>query len=82
MLKWIKIPSFSKYVTAPTDTAYILPCDKGIEILYDSEMCVVENIGVQEFVDALKTLESSEDFKTKVEQVVNRLILPQKSLTT
>lgn len=82
MLKWTKIPSFSEYVAAPTDTAYILPCNKGTEIIYDGELCVVENIGVQEFMIALKTLEDSADFKTKVERVVNRLILPQKSLTT
>ena len=77
MLKWTKIPYFSKYVATPTDTAYILPCDKGIEIVYDGELCVVENVGIQEFMIALKTLEDSADFKTNVERVVNRLILPQ-----
>jgi hypothetical protein len=69
-------------MAAPTDTAYILPCNKGIEIIYDGELCVVENVGVQEFMITLKTLEGSTDFKTKVERVANRLILPQKSLTT
>lgn len=85
-MEWIKIPSFSKYVTVPTDTAYILPSDKGIVIIYEGEQCIIENIGVQEFVEALKTFENlpsfKTDFKTEVELVVNRLILPQKPLTT
>ena len=79
MLKWTEIPSFSKYVAAPTDTAYILPCDKGITILSDGEQCVIENIGVQEFVEALKTVENppsfKTDFKAEVERVVNHLNL-------
>lgn len=82
MPKWTKIPSFSEFVAPSIDTAYILPCDKGIEIVYDGELCVVENVGVQEFVIALKTLEDSVDFKIKVERVVNCLILPQKPSTT
>lgn len=86
MLKWIEIPDFSEYLTVPTDTVYILPCDKGIAIVYDGEQCIIENIGVQEFVEALKTFENppsfKTDFKTEVERVVNHPFLPQKLATT
>ena len=86
MLKWTEIPSFSKYAAVPIDTAYILPCDKGIVILYDGEQCVIENIGVQEFVEAIKLFDDPPsfrtDFKSTIELVVNRLILPQKHATT
>ena len=86
MLKWTEIPSFSEYVTVPIDTVYILPCDKGITIVYDGEQCVIENVGVQEFVESVKTFGDppsfKTDFKTEVERVVNRLVLPQKPTTT
>jgi hypothetical protein len=86
MLKWTKIPSFSKYVAAPTDTAYILPCDKGITIVYNDEQCVIENVDVQEFMVALKLFEDSPsfrtDFKSTIECAANHLILPQKLATT
>ena len=85
MLIWNKI-SFPEYYTPPTDTVYILPCNKGIAITYDGEQCVIENIGVQEFVEALKTFEDLPSFKTNfkstVELAVNHLILPQKHATT
>ena len=80
MLKWTEIPSFSKYMTVPIDTAYILPCDKGIKIMYDGEQCIIENIGVQEFVETLKVFDNLPSFRTDlkstIELVVNRLILP------
>lgn len=85
MLAWNKI-SFLEYYTPPTDTAYILPRNEGIAIVYDGEQRIIENIGVQEFVEVLKTLETSPsfktDFKSEVERVANHLILPQKHATT
>ena len=78
MLEWTKIPSFSKYVTVPTDTAYILPCDNGIEILCNGEMCIIENVDVLEFVKILKLLEDppsfKTDFKAAIERAANHII--------
>lgn len=85
MIEWKKAP-FSEYYTPPLDTVYIIPCDKGIEIFYNGEQCVVENIGVQEFVEALKTFENppsfKTDFKSEVERAANHPFLPQKHATT
>lgn len=86
MIEWTKLPSTERFMQ-PTYTAYILPCDKGIQILYDCEQCVIENIDVQEFVEALKPLATDPpsfkaDFKSTVELAVNHLILPQKPATT
>ena len=89
MLKWFKNYALKNRILT-TDTAYILPYEKdyinGIQILYNDEFCIIESIGVQEFVDALKTFEDSPsvktDFKNTIELVVNRLILPKKPTTT
>lgn len=67
-------------------TAHILPCDKGVQILYNGEICTVENFSVQEFVEALKLLYEQqpllENFKEAIEQVANHQNLPQKPTTT
>lgn len=82
MIVWHKFHMVDGFIP-PLDTPYILPCDKGIQILYDGEFCVIENIGVQEFVEVLKSFDDQPsfktDFKTTVERVVNHLILPQKT---
>lgn len=89
MIKWFNNYAFEGCII-PLDTVYILPYEtdhkNGIEIFYNDEFCIVENIGVKEFVEALKTLEDSPsfktDFKTEVERVVNHLFLPPKPATT
>jgi hypothetical protein len=89
MLKWFKNYALESRIL-PTDTVYILPYEKdyinGIQMLYNDEFCIIENIGVQEFVEALKTFEDlpsfKTDFKSEVERVVNYLNLPQKPLIT
>ena len=85
MVEWTKISHMENFVL-PSDTVYILPYDEGIQIVYDGEVCKIANIGVQEFVEAIKFFEDplsfKTDFKTEVDKLVNRLILPQKPLTT
>lgn len=84
MIEWHKI--HPEGLIPPLDTVYILPCDKGIGILYGGEYCIIENIGAQEFVDVLKSFDNppsfKTDFKAEVERVANHLILPQKHATT
>ena len=88
MLKWFKNYALENR-TPPTDTVYILPYEKDyvneIQILYNDEFCIIENIGVKEFVEALKLLEDppsfKTDFKSEVERVANHLILSQKHTT-
>lgn len=83
MIKWFKNYALENR-TPPTDTVYVLPYEmgykNGVEILYNDEFCIIENIGVQEFVEALKTFEDPPsfkiDFKSTVELVVNSLIYP------
>ena len=89
MLKWFKNYALGNRIP-PLDTVYILPYEtdykNGIEILCNDEFCIVENIGVQEFVEALKLFEDlpsfKTDFKSTVELAVNHLILPKKHATT
>lgn len=89
MVKWFKNYALENRIL-PADTVYILPyekdCINGIQILCKDEFCIIESIDVQEFVDALKLFEDAPsfktDFKSTIELVVNRLILPQKHATT
>ena len=84
MIEWHKI--HPEGLIPPLDTVYILPCDKGIGILFNGEFCIIENIGVQEFVESLKLFDDppsfKTDFKSTIEIVANHLILPQKLATT
>ena len=79
-----------KFTDTNADTVYILPYEKdyinGIQILYNDEFCIIEKIGVQEFVETIKLLDDPPsfrtDFKSTIELVVNHLNLPQKHATT
>ena len=85
MVEWTKISHMENFVP-PSDTIYILPYEEGIQIVYDGEVCKIANIGVQEFVEAIKSFEDppsfQTDFKTEIDKLVNRLILSQKPTTT
>ena len=85
MIEWNKMQPVEG-VILPSNTVYILPYEEGVQIVYNGEVCKIENIGVQEFVDVFKTLEDPSsfktDFKSTIERVVNHLVLPQKHATT
>ena len=58
----IKIP-------CPENTAYILPCEKGVAIYYGEEMCVLEGIDVQECVNELEQFDGLLNIKEAIDVI-------------
>lgn len=65
-MNWQKI---NIKIPCPENTAYILPCEKGVAIYYGDEMCIIEGMGVQECIDRLKAFDDETPFKERVNMI-------------
>lgn len=65
-MNWQKI---NIKIPCPENTAYILPCEKGVAIYYGDEMCVIEGMNVQECLDKLKAFDDEVTFKERVNMI-------------
>ncbi len=65
-MKWQKL---NIEIPNPKDTVYILPCEKGVTILCNQEMCILEGISVQECCDEFKQYNNILNIKETVDVI-------------
>lgn len=68
-MNWQKL---NMEIPNPKDTIYILPCEKGVAMLCNQEMCVLEGVSVQECCDKLKQYNGILNIKEAVDVIERR----------